>query len=173
MAGQWTANMAMAEGVADYETERNACMGRTVFADDHDHALPHSFACVFVCFIHSHPSYQRQRPITPECPAIYRNVNTAQFDHHLPFPVAIFSFQTFIRRLMPRHLSASPFRLSKAPLNRYLLFLALAPNSNENSHQPSSTILRKHAPIHFERRLSMYLFPMMVFISDKKKEGSC
>jgi hypothetical protein len=42
MAGLWTANSAMAEGVADFETERNACMDTTAFADDDDdHSSPH------------------------------------------------------------------------------------------------------------------------------------
>ena len=64
MAGQRTANMAMAEGVADYETERNACMGTTVFADDDDDASPlplHAF--LFVLFIPTlHTNVNAQSP---------------------------------------------------------------------------------------------------------------
>jgi hypothetical protein len=62
MAGLRPANLAMAEGVADYETERNACMGTTAFVDDDDDASPrllHAFLLVlFIPTLHTNVNAQ-------------------------------------------------------------------------------------------------------------------
>jgi hypothetical protein len=105
----------------------------------------HAFQFLFVLFIGRtlHTNVKMHHP----------HVNTASFDPHLSFTVAISFFPLPLNvECQDTHaMSPSPlFPLSAAPLNRLLPFLASPANSNENLHQkqPPFPIRRKHARIH-------------------------
>jgi len=97
-------------------------MCTTVVAGDDDHASPrllHAF--LFVFFIPTlHTNANAQSPL-----------NALQFIARQHGPLrssssihcSVFFFEPPFDVLIPRHLSASPFRLSKAPLSWYLPFL--------------------------------------------------
>jgi hypothetical protein len=189
MAGQQTVNMDTVGGVADYETEKNACT--TAYVDDHDDdrsgpsCLVRISACISVSFHLSHSPIHatfNAHHLPPECPL-------CNLSHILlPHPILVFCFTSqqlcfLLVNIWPRrtlhHFSRLLLLFAQhlsAGLLPFLPFCTQAANNHtkktcSQSHIPPSSPHSLQASTRTRTcvRLSMYLLPVAVFISHQKE----